>query len=1242
MADRLNQSALPEDIICLRSTSGRDWRLRPVRPIAPAVQLVQDVAHPKAPPLTLKTVDCPSDEAVRLALDDVGVWRRALKADPQHILPLLDVSVHHLSIYFITPYCPGGDFTIQRSERAALRYAAMVAAAVEVIISAVHEPSHANLSPAHVLLDHAALPKVTGWGLSRARRMLASSRSALTPEQNDVRALAAILYSMLYGHRFDPDRISAMPDSPSISSSTQALLRDILIENCVPELTVFRYDLAAARGFVPPCGPALTPIVSNRREQILDSDLDSIRGLESQLASYPSKPSLVQNHSPPTPISDAEQSPSDKPILASSNAEPPSVARVFSMESLADASIADTVRAVTSGDLSVPHDGLIEKLINACVTSDSAPKQIFEVLFKLPISKHPILAFKVVTLLHRFLAEGSAKLTTQSKENDGFLSWIESSWTRERIQNKSGRVHMYTYCFAAGEIAWYTSLIRKRYRLHSDYPQTFTTHWMVRSGGSAALDLKRSNAFRAVVEIIEQCSSVLRKVSTSRDPVSEIKRMAVPVLVTELSKTYTIMCWIFWTSDEDSQADMRGELEAAHNSARSSLMSVLSDDELVKTCHPAALFDLKEEVSTSFDERELISVLKRFRKKKKRKTSPHEPSSLKQFEESHENAADASPETLGDSEGIDTSPPKSIASAIDIESLERKGSFVNDRQSRKFGRKALDNVVGDDKRRVEEVRRITEQPMNTDVMRNSRFEPNGRAQGFFRESRHEESHQDHAHEWSGRHLSTPEGRVTAPVNGLKKLSVSVRKGHIRNGLNPESRHEGVMERWGYDKGTGNGRPDPFPVRDEPDRETNCRYKERRNPSDEDEEWISDDGNNRRNQRTGSARNERAGGRRLNERVLRKKSTSETDSDDASKTDDATEERNEKRKSRTGRKASSRSVGSGNGGVSKRKDSGKVLGNKKHSNEKEIPFDKSPPKAKKKGTVNDNHSGGSREALAAAAQGRKTPSMNPEFEIAPYEVQYGPQIGSGGFGVVYKAKFRDKTVAVKKIHAHALSNAASVTEFQSEVAVLCTLRHPNILRFVGACTKPPNLMIVTEFMSRGTLFEMLHQSQAQVTWPMRKKFALDTCRGMRYLHDSKLLHRDLKSSNLMLDKDLNCKVGDFGLTRISKGSAAVQMTGQCGTFQYMAVEVLASKPYSEKADVFSFGILLWEMVARKLPYFGMQPMQVGIAVLQQDLRPTIPPKTPLPLSNMMRACWDSDPTRRPSFAQLVEALEKMPE
>jgi len=94
-------------------------------------------------------------------------------------------------------------------------------------------------------------------------------------------------------------------------------------------------------------------------------------------------------------------------------------------------------------------------------------------------------------------------------------------------------------------------------------------------------------------------------------------------------------------------------------------------------------------------------------------------------------------------------------------------------------------------------------------------------------------------------------------------------------------------------------------------------------------------------------------------------------------------------------------------------------------------------------------------------------------------------------------------------------------------------------------------------------------------------------------------------------------------------------------QYMAPEVLANRPYTEKADVFSFGILLWELVARKLPFFGMAPMQVGLAVVNTGLRPPIPRDCPRPLAILMRRCWEQDFRHRPSFKEASKALEAMP-
>mmetsp|Transcript_6895 Transcript_6895/g.14210 ORF Transcript_6895/g.14210 Transcript_6895/m.14210 type:complete len:1258 (-) Transcript_6895:1935-5708(-) len=267
-------------------------------------------------------------------------------------------------------------------------------------------------------------------------------------------------------------------------------------------------------------------------------------------------------------------------------------------------------------------------------------------------------------------------------------------------------------------------------------------------------------------------------------------------------------------------------------------------------------------------------------------------------------------------------------------------------------------------------------------------------------------------------------------------------------------------------------------------------------------------------------------------------------------------------------------------------------------------------------------------------------MDPMFEIAPHDILIQEEIGRGGFGTVYKGRYHGKRVAVKKIHPQTVKSRKAIEEFQREIGVLCRLRHPNILLFMGACTKPPNLMIITEFMARGTLFDLLHRSNTRLTLKMVVGFALDVCRGVLYLHRCRLLHRDLKSSNMMLDDELVVKVGDFGLTRPVSGPTA-PMTGQTGTFQYMAPEVLSSRPYSEKADVFSFGVLLWELAARRLPYFGLEPMQVGLAVVNQGLRPSIPPECSPALVKIIKLCWDQDPHRRPNLDQAMKLLENVP-
>jgi len=144
-----------------------------------------------------------------------------------------------------------------------------------------------------------------------------------------------------------------------------------------------------------------------------------------------------------------------------------------------------------------------------------------------------------------------------------------------------------------------------------------------------------------------------------------------------------------------------------------------------------------------------------------------------------------------------------------------------------------------------------------------------------------------------------------------------------------------------------------------------------------------------------------------------------------------------------------------------------------------------------------------------------------------------------------------------------------------------LRHPNIVMFLGACTKPPNFAIVLEYCSGGTLWSLLQQKSIELSWEDRRQLALDTAKGMNYLHDrpTPILHRDLKSLNLLLDESKRVKLADFGWTKGLQN----YMTGKIGTYQWMAPEVISAFQYTEKADIYSFGIILWEIASREAPY-----------------------------------------------------------
>jgi len=190
-----------------------------------------------------------------------------------------------------------------------------------------------------------------------------------------------------------------------------------------------------------------------------------------------------------------------------------------------------------------------------------------------------------------------------------------------------------------------------------------------------------------------------------------------------------------------------------------------------------------------------------------------------------------------------------------------------------------------------------------------------------------------------------------------------------------------------------------------------------------------------------------------------------------------------------------------------------------------------------------------------------------------------------------------------------------------------------------CYNTPELFLVTEYMQRGDLFHILHNDDIVIEYEHVRKMSIDTCCGMTYLHNRKIIHRDLKTFNLLVDFDWNIKVCDFGLSRVLEGSQADHLTF-CGTTAWAAPEVLREHSYCLKADIYSFGICLWEMCTRDEPYKELTAPQVVIAVAVNGLRPPIDRPIFHEFVRVMTECWSESPEDRPEFKDLLKTLASL--
>lgn len=293
---------------------------------------------------------------------------------------------------------------------------------------------------------------------------------------------------------------------------------------------------------------------------------------------------------------------------------------------------------------------------------------------------------------------------------------------------------------------------------------------------------------------------------------------------------------------------------------------------------------------------------------------------------------------------------------------------------------------------------------------------------------------------------------------------------------------------------------------------------------------------------------------------------------------------------------------------------------------------------------------------------ENPKEEWEIDLSKLEIRY--EVARGTYGTVYKGVYDGQDVAVKLMdwgedgYATEAETIALRASFEKEVAVWHKLNHPNVTKFVGASMgtselkipqkKSPNsgnnslparaCCVVVEYLPGGTLKTFLiKNSRKKLAYKVVIQLALDLSRGLSYLHSQKIVHRDVKSENMLLDTQRNLKIADFGVARVEAQNPK-DMTGETGTLGYMAPEVLDGKPYNRKCDVYSFSVCLWEIYCCDMPYPNLSFVEISSAVVRQNLRPDIPRCCPSALANIMRRCWDPSPDKRPEMDEVVRLLE----
>jgi serine/threonine protein kinase len=258
--------------------------------------------------------------------------------------------------------------------------------------------------------------------------------------------------------------------------------------------------------------------------------------------------------------------------------------------------------------------------------------------------------------------------------------------------------------------------------------------------------------------------------------------------------------------------------------------------------------------------------------------------------------------------------------------------------------------------------------------------------------------------------------------------------------------------------------------------------------------------------------------------------------------------------------------------------------------------------------------------------------NLQLIVTHEEVTLCREIARGESATVYVGKWREREVAVKVFHLRVFSSA-ELESYRREISVLSNLSHPSILSLCAFTDTSP-FYVLTDFLPNGSLFKFLRAQPENLSATARSVIAYDVARGIEFLHSRGVIHRDVKSLNVLLDANLRAKIADFGAVRLHLEGVK---TRAIGTVHWMAPELLMSSPdYDFKVDIYSFGLVLWELLTGELLFPNMKPPEI-IALVMNGQRPPIPDDAPPALVALIKSCWDQDSRSRPQMTRVVTLL-----